>query len=88
MAKANAEPLVTIHKNAREDVRICLSEYQGRQRLDVRQWADYSAGGVDVRGPTKQGVNLSVDQLPDLIEGLMVARDKAVELGLLPGEAA
>lgn len=82
---ANAEPLATIHKNAREDVRITLSQYQGRNRLDVRQWADYRAGGVEVRGPTKAGVNLSVDQIPELIEGLQLAHAEAVRRGMLEG---
>lgn len=87
MTKDHAEPLAILPKNSREDVRITLCAYQGRPRLDIRQWADTKAGAVDARCPTKQGVNLSADQIPHLIEALLDVHRKALEQGLI-GEAA
>lgn len=76
-------PIAVIAKNSREEVRVCLDEFAGHQLVDIRTYADYSAGVVEMRGPTKKGVSLAVERLPDLIEGLEVAKAEAIRRGLL-----
>lgn len=80
-----AEPttIAIVEKNSAEDVRIALSDYAGHDLIDIRVFADFKAGTVDSRGPTKRGVALSVHRLGDLIAGLTQARDEAVRRGLL-----
>lgn len=77
--------VAVVEKNSREDVRITLDEYHGVQLIDVRTFADFTAGTIETRGPTKKGVSLNVSRLPDLIAGLEAARTEAVRRGLLPG---
>lgn len=79
------EPLAVIAKNTREDIRIVLDEYAGRQLVDVRTWSDFTTGPIENRGPTKKGVSLSVDKLPDLIAGLEAALAEARRRGLIAG---
>ena len=76
-------PCAVIPKNSREEVRVCLDEFGGHQLVDVRVYADFNAGPVETRGPTKKGVALAVERLPDLIEGLEAARAEAIRRGLL-----
>lgn len=76
-------PCAVIPKNSREEVRVCLDEFGGRQLVDVRVYADFNAGPVETRGPTKKGVALAVERLPDLIKGLEAAKAEAIRRGLL-----
>lgn len=75
--------IATVEKNSREEVRITLDEYQGHQLCDVRIYADFQAGPVSMRGPTKKGVSFSTSKLPALIEALEAARSEAERRGLL-----
>lgn len=77
-------PIAVIAKNSREEVRVCLDEFAGHQLVDIRTYADYSAGVVEMRGPTKKGVSLAVEKLPDLIAAFEAARTEAIRRGLLP----
>ena len=56
----------TIPKNAREEIRISLTEYQGHDLCDVRVYAEPYSGDEWVA--TKKGVSLSVAKLSALIE--------------------
>ena len=76
-------PCAVIPKNSREEVRVCLDEFSGHQLVDVRVYADFNAGPVETRGPTKKGVSLAVERLPDLIDGLQAAKAEAIRRGLL-----
>lgn len=80
-----SDHVAVIDKNSREDVRVTLDEYSGHQLIDVRTFADFKAGNVEGRGPTKKGVSLNVAKLPALIDALEAARDEAQRRGLLPG---
>jgi len=77
--------IAIVAKNAREDVRVTLDEFKGTQLVDVRTFADFAAGPVETRGPTKKGISLSVARLPDLIDALEAARSEAQRRGILPG---
>lgn len=57
-----------IKKNTREFVRVTPSRFMGHDVIDVRIWL-YERLGFDEK-PTKSGVNLSLDLVPDLIDAL------------------
>jgi hypothetical protein len=70
-----------VEKNSREHVVVSLSEFRGHQLVDVRVHA--SVNGVEERHPTKKGISINVERLPELIAVLQGAERKAIELGLL-----
>ena len=59
-------------KNALEEVRVSLEEYHGRKLIDLRVY--YDAGG-GVRMPSKKGLALSVEQLPELAKAVAKAQE-------------
>jgi len=76
------ERLAVIRKNAREEIRVELSEYNGHDLLSLRVWADPAAGSSQ-RVPTKAGIACNVALIPDLIEALRRAEAAARQAGLL-----
>lgn len=69
---ADPEPIAiaTIRKNTREDIRVSLATYHGTQFIDVRTYCDRED---ETRGPTKKGVALRKEGVPELIEALQRA---------------
>ena len=78
-----ADAIATFDKNKSEEVRVGLTRFSGRELVDVRIFAEFRDAGPD-RMPTKAGISLRVEQLPDLIGALQQARSEAVRRGLLP----
>ncbi len=74
------KPICIIEKNSTQDVRVQLSKYHGRHYVDVRVFVVIDAVK---RGPTRKGVTLAVEKLPDLIAGLQAAECEAYRAGLL-----
>jgi hypothetical protein len=72
---------ILIEKNGRESLRLSVDEYKGRTLLSCRVWFKPSDGG-DLR-PGRDGWALSVEKLPDLIEGLQRLEQVARAGGLL-----
>jgi hypothetical protein len=70
----------TIQKNSRETVRVALDEFRGVQLIDIRVVVDGHSG---VPVPTKKGVNLKIELLPELVAALQAAELEARRLGLL-----
>lgn len=68
----------TIQKNASEQLRISLDEYRGVELVDIRVFASFSAANVAM--PTKKGLSIRRDMLPELIEALEAAQ-AAIEAG-------
>jgi hypothetical protein len=73
----------TLALGSKAEVRVSLETFQGRPRVDLRTWCDFSAGPVSTRGPTKKGVSLPVADLPALLATIRDAEARARELGLL-----
>src|SRR4051812_17441938 len=69
-----------IRKNALEEIRVELSEYDGHDLINVRIWADPRNGGAE-RIPTKAGIACNVRLLPELIEALRQAEIEARDRG-------
>lgn len=74
-----------LKKNSREVLKVSLSEYLGFPLADVRTYAPVPGSGV--LAPTKKGISVRVDMLPDLIAALQQAEAKARDMGWIGGEA-
>ena len=74
--------LATIRKNALEEIRVELSEFNGHDLLNIRIWTDPRNGGSE-RIPTKAGIACRVALLPEIIEALQQAEAQARARGLL-----
>lgn len=62
-------PAHIISKNKRDQIRIGLNEYQGKQYLDLRQF--YKADDSDWK-PSPKGVTIPVDLYPELLRGVLL----------------
>lgn len=62
-------------------VRISRSYFQGRERIDIREWYK-PATGEELR-PSQRGVSLEIGQLPALLSAMRAAAKSAVSDGLL-----
>lgn len=83
MADALPITVASIGKNAREEIRVVLDEFKGSQLVDMRAFASFSAANVPM--PTKKGLSIRAEILPDLILALEKARDEAERLGWING---
>ena len=77
-----AQHIATIRKNALEEIRVGLSEFNGYELLQLRVWTEPRGGGAE-RIPTKSGIACNVRLLPELIEALQQAEAAARKAGLL-----
>lgn len=59
-------------KNPLEEIRISLTVFKKKQYIDLRTY--YKGDDGEFR-PSKKGINLSVDLLPDLLEAVEKARE-------------
>ena len=67
------QTIAVIEKNAVEEVRVALSEFCGHELVNVRIWANYDSADSEKR-PTKKGVALRIEKLPELIAALNEAQ--------------
>ncbi len=85
--RLTAQPLngsvAVIRKNALEEIRVELSEYNGHDLINVHIWTDPRDGGGE-RIPTKAGICCRVALLPELIQALHQAEAEARAAGLHP----
>ena len=74
--------IATFTKSTAEEVRVSLSKFKGFDLVDARVWADPDDGDGD-RRPTRKGLCLRVERLPELLEALRQAEEEARKAGLL-----
>lgn len=74
------ELIATIPKNKLEEVRVGIDEFKGHDLVSMRVWADPYGG--DERVPTKKGLSVRVQLLPDLITALQEAEKEARAAGM------
>jgi hypothetical protein len=68
-AEASTEETVyQFDKNEREVVKVRKSTFKGKVYADVRLYVKGQNGAEDI--PTKKGVNVPVDLVPELIKGV------------------
>ena len=72
--------IASIRKNAREELRIGLSEFNGHQLANLRIW--FTAEDGTMR-PGNKGLAFKVAMLPEVIEALQSAEAEARRLGLV-----
>lgn len=66
--------IATIGKNAQEEIRVQLTEFKGHDLLDVRVWTKPGSSEETAEGkPTKKGLTVKPDIIPELIEALTEA---------------
>ncbi len=77
--------IATISKNQREEVRVALSEFEkdGKAYDMVSARVFYDAGNGEMK-PGRNGINISVKLLPELVTALRQAESEARAAGLLP----
>lgn len=64
-------------------VLIGSSYFQGRDRIDLREWVEHRIGDPDSRQPTKSGVSLPITDLPAILAALGRVEQEAIRSGLL-----
>ncbi len=69
------EVVYEFEKNATEKVQIQLSSYKGSDLIDIRVYYDTDSDEAEWR-PTRKGISIRVDLLPELLEGLQRAHKK------------
>lgn len=73
--------IAEIPKNAREAIRVSLSEFQGQAVLDCRVWFQPVDGEMR---PGPKGLTVAIRHLPHLADALAKAVLEAQESKLLP----
>lgn len=63
---SNEKIVAKIKKNGKEEVRIAVSTYREIPLIQIRTYAAYKEG--DEMKPTKKGVSMNVNLLPQLVE--------------------
>lgn len=71
----NDTVIAIIPKNAREEIRVFLTSFQGHDLCGLRVFYDPQDGGE--WRPGKSGINVRLQQLPDIIEALQQAHSAA-----------
>jgi Transcriptional Coactivator p15 (PC4) len=79
MNDATDNPCWTIAKNARDEIRVELSHWNGSDRLNVRVWVPKN--GVMIA--TKYGFVLTLDRADSLLDAVTSAVRVARERGLM-----
>jgi len=63
--------LLDLPKNARESLRVTISEFKGKQYVHVRNWFEPREGGEKL--PGKEGVAFTGEHIPAIVEALQRA---------------
>jgi hypothetical protein len=75
--------IAVIRKNAREEIRVELSEFNGYDLVNIRVWVEPRDGGAEYIA-TRSGIACRIALLPEIIVALQKAELKARNAGLLP----
>lgn len=71
----------TIQKNAFQEIRIGISEFQGNDLIDIRTWT--SRQGSDEKMPTPKGISLNTKLYPELKEAILALEKDLMDNNLL-----
>ena len=78
------DPIAVIKKNAREEIRVSLTQFKGHDLADARIFADNGTEYI----PTRKGLTFAVKLLPELIAALREAEAEARRRGLITDQGA
>lgn len=70
--EAQEEIIYQFDKNERETVKLRKSVFKGKEYVDLRLYVKAQEGDQDI--PTKKGVNLPVDKIPELKKAIAKLR--------------
>ena len=77
----SSRTIATIPRNPLEEIRVRLSTYKGADLIDLRIFRE--PDDSDERRPTKRGIALRIERLPELLHALREAERAARADGLL-----
>ncbi|MEW5980155.1 MAG: transcriptional coactivator p15/PC4 family protein [Acidobacteriota bacterium] len=75
--------VMTFQKNSQEEVQAGIQEFKGRHYASVRVYVENDAGE---HIPTKKGITVPVELLPELARAVRLLADEAVKQGLVAQE--
>jgi len=58
---SNMKLIGSIPRGDREEIRVCLTEYRGKKKLDIRSW--FRPDGQEEMVATKRGVTIRLEDL-------------------------
>lgn len=64
--------LLTLPKGRGKELRVTLSDFKGTTYVDVRTWYE-TPDGTETK-PTREGVSIRPDILPDVLKALQAAQ--------------
>lgn len=74
-----SEVIASFPKNSFEEVRISLTEFKGKELIDLRVY--YQPDGEEEMRPTKKGITISLEKFPELKKGLLTLEKVLQEKG-------
>ena len=73
--KTDSTEIVTVlRKNAVSEIRVAIRWWKNHPQLDLRVWSD--GNRIGKRKPTKQGLSLKLERVPELQAALKLALDR------------
>jgi len=79
--KQEARTVATIQNHALDDIRVRRSTYKGGEFVDLRQFIEPNDGTERI--PTRKGITVRINLLPELLEALHQVETEAREAGHL-----
>jgi hypothetical protein len=85
MTDAPDKIVATIGKNSRELLRVSITEFRGIKLISLRLWTPTADGAKTI--PTRSGLELRIEKLPELRAAIVEAEAQARAAGLLPTDS-
>jgi len=70
MENEKQELIAQFHKNSVEVIKVHLQTWKTQRYMDIRIWRPANSAESDSVQPTKKGITLKIELLPELIEAL------------------
>jgi len=64
-----SEVIASIEKNSMEEVRVSLTEFKGKELIDLRVY--YQPEDGEEKRPTKKGITISPEKFPELKKAIL-----------------
>ena len=64
-----SEVIASFEKNSMEEVRVSLTEFKGKQLIDLRVY--YQPEDGEEKRPTKKGITISPEKFPELKKAIL-----------------
>jgi hypothetical protein len=71
-SKTMEKEIARIGKNALEEIRVKLTEYNGYDLVDMRVWAKHPI--YEKETPTRKGLTVNPELIPEIVEALEKAK--------------